>query len=384
MAPKQESQKQGKTVVVPRTASCPHVRDSITERRITALLIVALLPCWIIGCYNVGYQSHVALQAGYEPLADAASRTYHWYGLQNSAHWAAYLFRGFLHWLPRQLVVLAVAGAIATARRVLGRGQVPSRLWVACALLPLLLPPVVPLGPLALATAFAALFSATPELVALGFLFFLFPDPTTVQAPWLPVSGQGASALTLPLVANLPLADGDAWRAAFIGLVPGSFGATSALASGLGCLFLAWTRAVSLRPALGFAAGTAAATALVGTLGAHGNHAVATPAYWHAVVGGWAFGAVFLATNPRASGYSQTAKLGYGLGAGVLVVLLRVLNPGRPEAVPLALLLMNQVAPLLDRVVVSFNVRRRAARRTSSVGAAQTSRAPFARTVSSG
>ena len=152
------------------------------------------------------------------------------------------------------------------------------------------------------------------------------------------------------------------WMDAFLGMVPGSMGETSALACLLGAGILLATRIGAWQTMLGVVAGTALTAIGLNAIGSDTNAMFAMPFWWHMVLGGWAFGMVFMATDPVTSSFSAKAKLGYGLGIGILVVLVRVVNPAYPEGMMLAILFMNLFAPLLDHFVIQANIKRRIAR----------------------
>jgi Na+-transporting NADH:ubiquinone oxidoreductase subunit B len=206
-----------------------------------------------------------------------------------------------------------------------------------------------------------------PALTARAFLFFAYPANMSGDAPWIAADFAGVDSFTgatwLARAAATPGALADAsWWHAFVGLVPGSMGETSALACLLGAGILIATKVGSWRTMTGVAVGTLLMSLLLNAAGSGTNPMFAMPFHWHIVLGGWALGTVYMATDPVSSAYTDLGRWMYGAGIGVMVVLVRVVNPAYPEGMMLAILFMNMFAPLLDYFVVRGNIRRRLAR----------------------
>jgi len=205
-----------------------------------------------------------------------------------------------------------------------------------------------------------------PALVGRAFLYFAYPAQITGDSVWTAVDGfSGATplgALAVTDVATGMDAIDITWMEAFLGTIQGSMGETSALACLLGALLLVWTGIGSWRTMAGVLLGTIAMAGFLNVVGSETNPMFGVPWYWHVVLGGWAFGAVFMATDPVSSAFTNQGKLIYGLLIGVLVVLIRVVNPAYPEGMMLAILFMNMFAPLIDHFFVQANIRRREAR----------------------
>jgi Na+-transporting NADH:ubiquinone oxidoreductase subunit B len=245
-------------------------------------------------------------------------------------------------------------------------------------LIPLILPPTIPLWQVALGTAFGVVFGKeifggvgmnflNPALVTRAFLFFAYPAEISGEAPWIAANFQGVDTFTgatlLAQSAVTPaVLEGADWMAAFLGRIPGSMGETSALACVAGGVFLIVTRVGSWRTIAGVMIGSWAMVMLLNWAGSDTNPMFAVPFHWHLVLGGWAFGAVFMATDPVSSAFTSTGKWVYGAGIGLLAILIRVVNPAYPEGMMLAILFMNMFAPLIDHFVVRANVRRREVR----------------------
>jgi Na+-transporting NADH:ubiquinone oxidoreductase subunit B len=246
------------------------------------------------------------------------------------------------------------------------------------ALLPLTLPPTIPLWMVALGTVFGIVMAKevfggvgmnflNPALTARAFLFFAYPAAMSGDSPWIAAdfSGvdtfSGATLLSQAASSTGALENAD-WWSSFWGVVPGSLGETSAFACLLGAGLLVLSRVGSFRTMGGVAIGTVVMALLFNLIGSTTNPMFAVPWHWHMVLGGWAFGMAFMATDPVSSAFTDRGKWLYGFGIGVLVVMIRVVNPAYPEGMMLAILFMNMFAPLIDHFVVQANIRRRLAR----------------------
>jgi Na+-transporting NADH:ubiquinone oxidoreductase subunit B len=216
-------------------------------------------------------------------------------------------------------------------------------------------------------------------LMGRAFLFFAYPADISGDQPWYAVDGlamgigsidglsgaiylAGAVSGAIDWVLPTMAAGGTAWLDAFYGFIPGSMGETSALACLIGAAVLVVTGIGSWRTMAGVTVGTVAMVLLLNGVGSETNPAFAMPFWWHMVVGGWAFGMVFMATDPVTSAFTKKGKLIYGFGIGLMVVLVRVINPAYPEGMMLAILFMNMFAPFIDHFFVQANIKRRIAR----------------------
>jgi Na+-transporting NADH:ubiquinone oxidoreductase subunit B len=208
-----------------------------------------------------------------------------------------------------------------------------------------------------------------PALTGRAFLFFAYPAQISGDAVWIAANNtDGFSGATWlgKAAAESGALQGVAWFDAFAGFIPGSMGETSALACLLGAGVLIATRVGSWRTMLGVVLGTVAMSFVLNSFGSDTNPMFEVPFWWHMVLGGWAFGAVFMATDPVSSAFTDTGRLLYGIGIGVVVVLIRVVNPAYPEGMMLAILFMNLFAPLFDHFVVQANINRRLARNVAA------------------
>jgi Na+-transporting NADH:ubiquinone oxidoreductase subunit B len=206
-----------------------------------------------------------------------------------------------------------------------------------------------------------------PALVTRAFLFFAYPADISGDAPWiaasfLDVDSFSGATLLAQAAANPGALAGASWTDAFLGWVPGSMGETSALACLLGAGFLVLTRVGSWRTMAGVTLGTFLMAWLLNTAGSETNPMFAVPFHWHIVLGGWALGTVYMATDPVSSSFTDGGRWLYGLGIGIFTLLIRVVNPAYPEGMMLAILFMNMFAPLIDYFALQRNIRRRLAR----------------------
>jgi Na+-transporting NADH:ubiquinone oxidoreductase subunit B len=365
------------------TRAPSHVRDGIDQKRMMMTVVVALIPCILMAMYNVGYQAHHFIAQGAAPLDDWQTQLFSALGFANddpSDH-LANLVHGALYFLPMYVVVMAVGGSVEVAFCVARRHEVTEGFLVTGALVPLVLPPTLPLWQAALGVTFGVVFAKevfggvgmnflNPALTARAFLFFAYPAFMSGDSPWVAANLHGVDGLSgatwlAQAAAGSSAVDYgnmDAWMNSFLGFEPGSMGETSALACLIGAVVLLVTGVGSWRTMVGVLSGTFFMSLTLNAIGSSTNPMFAMPFEWHVVLGGWAFGTVFMATDPVSSAFTEVGKYFYGLGIGVLVVLVRVVNPAYPEGMMLAILFMNMFAPLIDHFVVQANIKRRLAR----------------------
>lgn len=359
-----------------RTSTAPHVRARLSLGRIQAIRLIALAPVLFAAIVNTGYQylSAVSANGGIDAgeWRDQVSQGY--LGLDyGEPGWIDVLAAGLLHVLPVLVVALVVGGvweqAFAWGRQ---RGR-DSGLLVIAVLMTLLMPPAVSMLHLAIGMSFAIVFGKAifggegktflnPAVVGAAVILISFPTALTDHPMWSGITGYaGTPAFALYHASGGEgLADaGIDWWNAFLGNVQGLMGTTSVLAIGLGAVVLLVTRVASWRLVLGQFLGLVAVATLYNVLG-DDDGMTTLPWHWHLVLGGFAFGAVFLATDPASSASTNAGRWVQGLVVGALVVLIRVANPGHPDGVILAVLMGTILAPLIDQVVIWTNVRRRA------------------------
>lgn len=338
---------------VPKTVTKKgsHIRDAIDLKRTMFMVVVALIPAFLFGTWNVGYQHNLSIGV------DADIITNFMYGI-----W----------WVLPLVIVSYVVGLGTEFVFAQMRGhEVNEGYLVSGFLIPLIVPVTTPLWMVALATIFAVIigkevFGGTgmnimnPALLARAFLFFAYPSQMSGDKVWISERADAFSGAT-PLgelmtatdKVNLPsVAD------AFFGFLPGSVGETSTLAILIGAVILLWTGIASWRVMFSVFIGGFAMGFLFNQVS--GNvYMNDVPAYYHLILGGFAFGAVFMATDPVTAAQTNTGKYIYGFLIGVMAVLIRVLNPAYPEGMMLAILLLNVFAPTIDYYVVQANIKRR-------------------------
>ena len=362
------------------TAGPSHVRDGLDLKRMMITVVIALAGCVWMALHNTGYQANLAISRGAAPLATWQTRAMEALGLGFAPDdLASCLVHGGLYYLPILAVTFAVGGLWELLFAVVRRHELNEGFLVTGMLFPLVLPPAIPLWQVALGISFGIvvgkeIFGGTgmnvlnPALVARAFVFFAYPAEMSGDAVWIAAdtSADAVSGATVLATATLGgaaavTADFDWWRA-FVGFVPGSLGETSAAACLAGAALLAGTGVGSWRIMLSVAAGTVAAAAGLNAIGSATNPFFGVSPAWHLVTGGWAFGAVYMATDPVSAPSVPGGHYVYGFLIGALAVLIRVVNPAYPEGMMLAILFMNLFAPLIDHAAIRMNVRRRRAR----------------------
>lgn len=360
------------------TRGAPHVRDAIDLKRVMIYVWIAVMPAAFMGMFNVGLQANTVLASGGVEVYDGLRAGF--LSMMNAGHdptslWDN-LMLGASFWLPIYLVTFIVGGIWEVIFAVVRGHEINEGFFVTSILFSLILPPDIPLWQVALGISFGVVvgkevFGGTgknflnPALVGRAFLFFAYPAQISGNAVWTAVDGySGATPLTLAVDGGVKAieAAGFAWSHAFIGTIPGSIGETSVIAILLGAVMLLYTRIASWRIMLGVFLGMVATSLLFNLAGSDTNPLFAMPWYWHMVLGGFMFGLVFMATDPVSASMTDVGKWVYGALIGLMVVLIRVINPAFPEGMMLAILFGNLFAPVIDWFVVQANIRRRARR----------------------
>ena len=350
---------------VPNTTSKTgvNIHDAIDSKRIMSFVVIALMPALLFGMYNVGYQHFAAAAV---KLGDA--------GILASASFFELFFYGFFAVLPKILVSYIVGLGIEFAWAQWKGEEIQEGFLVSGILIPMIVPVNCPLWILAIAVAFAVIigkeiFGGTgmnifnPALICRAFLFFAYPTKMSGDAVWV------ADEKILGMGYNLPdgftmatplgeIGQGMAPKAELCdmvtGFIPGSIGETSVIAIAIGAVILLVTRIASWKTMLSVFVGGALMAAVFSA-----TKMTAIPWYEHLVLGGFCFGAVFMATDPVTSARTETGKWIYGFIIGVMAIVIRVMNPGYPEGMMLAILLMNMFAPTIDHFVVERNISKR-------------------------
>ena len=335
-----------------------HVRDAVDMKRAMITVVIALIPALLFGMWNIGFQTSIYAEEWPYELGTAAS-------------WWYCLWFGFLRMLPLIVVSYAVGLGIEFMFAQIRHHEVNEGFLVTGLLIPMIVPVTTPLWQLALAVAFAVVLGKevfggsgmnflNPALVARAFLFFSYPKHMSGSSVWVAADLWGSDAVSCatPLgeLAAGSWPSDSAWDL-FIGTVTGSTCETSVLAILLGAVVLLASGIGSWRIMLSVVLGGGAMGVLFNLIGA--NDYMQLPFYYHFLMGGFMFGAVFMATDPVTSAQTNKGKWIYGLLIGAFAVLLRVLNPAYPEGMMLSILLMNCFAPLIDHCVVASNIKRR-------------------------
>ena len=360
-----------------QTSSGPHVRDNMDIKRVMFSVVIALIPCYLFGAYNIGYLN---------ALATDVSRSL----IDN------FIF-GMSYVLP-VLIVTFVSGAICELSfAIIRKHEVNEGFLVTCALIPLTMPPDVPLWQVFIGTAFGIIIGKeifggvgtnifNPALTARAFMYFAFPTKMSGDKIWAvgPDGYTGATALAIPAnptetdIANLSSNgldvtasnllnqstqfDFSLWNM-FWGLIPGSIGETNKLIILIGAAFLIYIGIASWRTMLASVIGLVFTASIFNLLSGYSTNAMLTiTPLEHLLIGSFLFGVVFMATEPVTSAHTEKGKWIYGFMIGVLTVLIRSINPAYPEGVMLAILIMNMFGPLIDYYVVKSNINMRISR----------------------
>lgn len=348
---------------VPNTTSKSGVsiHDAIDSKRIMSIVVIALIPALLFGMYNVGYQNYVAA------------------GTLDGASFGEIFGFGFLAVLPKVLVSYIVGLGIEFAWAQWKHEEIQEGYLVSGILIPLIVPVNCPLWIMVIAIAFAVIFAKeifggtgmnifNVALIARAFLFFSYPSMMTGDSVWVASDSIFGLGNTLPDGATFATPLGEIAQNAAIpysltdmvtGFIPGSIGETSVIAIGIGAVILLVTGIASWKTMLSVFVGGGVVAALFSA-----GDATPIPWYEHLVLGGFAFGAVFMATDPVTSARTETGKWIFGFLIGAMAIIIRVMNPGYPEGMMLAILFMNMFAPLIDFCVVQRNISKRMNRLT--------------------
>lgn len=359
------------------TKSNAHVRDGIDLKRMMITVWLCTFPVIFFGIYNLGLQANTAMASlgmtELDGLRGAIVGALA--GFDANSMWDN-VIHGAAYWLPIYLVVFIVGGFWEVLFAAVRGHEVNEGFFVTSILFSLILPPDVPLWQAAIGISFGVVvgkevFGGTgmnflnPALTGRAFLFFAYPAQMSGDAVWVAVDGfTAATPLGIAALNGVEglAAQGITWMDAFMGQIPGSIGEVSTLAIFIGGGILLWTRIAAWRIVAGVMVGMIAMSLLLNMIGSDTNPLFSMPFYWHLVLGGFAFGMMFMATDPVSASMTNMGKWYFGALIGVMVVLIRVVNPAFPEGMMLAILFANLCAPLIDYFVVEANIKRRVAR----------------------
>ena len=347
------------------TRSGPHIRDSIDTKRIMILVVIALLPLYIFGAINIGFQNSIAID------------------LERS-NWENFWF-GFNKILPIIIVTFASGAFWELLFAVVRKHPVSEGCLVTCALIPLTMPAGIPLWQIAVATTFGIVIGKeifggvgmnifNPALMARVFIFFTYPTKISGDKVWVlgPDGYSGATALSIPaaeinqdalsLLSNFNQFDYSWWNM-FWGWIPGSIGETNKFLIIIGALFLAYIKIVNWRVMIGAIIGLISTALLTNLVAPFSSNSMFTiPPHYHLVMGSFLFGTAFMATEPVTGCHTNQGRWIYGILFGSLTVIIRSINPAYPEGVMLSILFVNAFAALIDWFVIQANIKRRKAR----------------------
>ncbi|MCK4835537.1 MAG: NADH:ubiquinone reductase (Na(+)-transporting) subunit B [Candidatus Aminicenantes bacterium] len=369
------------------TCCPPHIRDVNDFKRIMMMVVYALIPTVIMALYNTGYQANLIFsQLGKVTASGWRIDLLTALGIGfDPANIFANIFHGALYFFPVYAVTMAVGGFWEVVFAVVRKHEIQEGFMVTGLLFPLILPPAIPLWQVAIGISFGIVIGKevfggvgmnilNPVLTARAFLFFAYPLKISGDAVWVAVDGlsmatplaviseRGVSALgKIPgIVQGVELEPvAVTFKDAFLGLIPGSMGETSTLACLIGAFILIVTGIASWRIMVSVLAGMVGLSILFNLIGSGTNPMFSLSPLWHLVLGGFAFGTVFMATDPVSAAVTNKGKYLYGLLIGILVVLIRVLNPAFPEGMMLAILFANVFASIIDRFFINSNIKRR-------------------------
>ena len=358
------------------TTTAPHVRDSLDLKRMMVVVVWALTPCVLMAMWNTGYQANLAMQAmniGSAAGWRGAVLTGLGIGYDPASLWANFI-HGALYFVPLYIVTMVVGGIWEVIFASVRKHEMHEGFLVTGLIFPLTLPPSLPLWQAAVGISFGVvigkeLFGGTgrnflnPALAGRAFLYFAYPAQNSGDSVWTAVDAfSGATPLGALATADVSTgmeAINVTWSQAFLGTMQGSLGETSTLACLIGAVILIVAGVGSWRTMLSMLLGGMAFAGLLNFIGSDTNPMFQMSPMWHLVVGGFAFGLVFMATDPVSSAMTETGKWYYGALIGIMTILIRVINPAYPEGVMLAILLGNVFAPLIDYFVLQSNIKRR-------------------------
>ncbi|PJG59045.1 NADH:ubiquinone reductase (Na(+)-transporting) subunit B [Aeromonas cavernicola] len=367
------------------TRNAAHVRDALDLKRMMIMVWLAVFPAMFWGMYNVGNQAIAAI-AHLGTVAGASSWQYTLATLLGAsldpavAGVGSKMLIGATHFFPIYITVFLVGGFWEVLFAMVRKHEINEGFFVTSILFALIVPPDLPLWQAALGITFGVVmakevFGGTgknflnPALAGRAFLFFAYPGQISGDAVWVAVDGySGATALSQwaqggqTALINGATGQAISWMDAFLGNLPGSIGEVSTLMILLGAAMIVYMRIASWRIIAGVMIGMVATSLMFNVIGSDTNPMFSMPWHWHLVLGGFAFGMAFMATDPVSAAFTNKGKWWYGALIGVMVVLIRVVNPAFPEGMMLAILFANLFAPLFDHFVAQANIKRRIAR----------------------
>ncbi|MBM4207576.1 MAG: NADH:ubiquinone reductase (Na(+)-transporting) subunit B [Gammaproteobacteria bacterium] len=350
-----------------------HIRDGNDLKRTMTFVVIATFFCVLMALYNTGYQANHAMEVMKIDKIDNWRNIFMQLFGFNPSNPLSNIMHGALYFFPIYIVTLAVGGVWEVLFATVRGHEVNEGFLVSSMLYALIMPPSIPLWQVALGISFGIVigkevFGGTgknflnPALTGRAFLYFAYPASMTGESIWVAVDGFTA-ATPLSLASNGGVeaitAANYSWIQSFLGFEPGCLGETSTLACLIGAAFLLYTRIASYRIMGGVFIGMVLTSILFNVIGSDTNPMFSIPWYWHLTMGGFAFGMVYMATDPVSAAMTNTGRWVFGGLVGFMTVLIRVVNPAFPEGIMLAILFSNMFAPTIDYFVMQANIRRR-------------------------
>ena len=374
------------------TQKTTHVRDALDSKRMMIIVWLALFPALFYGMYNVGHQSIQAITS-LDNLQQVIANDWHYalaqavgIDLTSAAGWGSKMALGAIFFLPIYIVAFAVGMFWELLFAIVRGHEVNEGFFVTTILFALIVPPTLPLWQAALGITFGLVVAKevfggvgknfmNPALAGRAFLFFAYPAQISGDLVWTAADGfSGATALSQwaqggeAALKHVATGEPITWMDAFLGNLPGSMGEVSTLALIVGAAIIVFARIASWRIIAGVMIGMAATATMFNIIGSDTNPMFSMPWHWHFVLGGFAIGMFFMATDPVSASFTNKGKWWYGILIGFMAVLVRVVNPAYPEGMMLAILFANLFAPIFDYLVVQGNIKRRKARTAVKTG----------------
>ena len=365
-----------------KTSNPVHVRDGVDIQKIMVIVWLSTFPAMFFGMYNLGAHSLEYL----ESINQLNTGDWHHYLVSlvgyDSSSFISKLWFGACYFMPIYIIVFVVGIGWETLFAVVRKHEINEGAFVSTVLFSLSCPPDLPLWQAALGITFGLvigkeIFGGTgknflnPALTGRAFLYFAYPSQISGDKVWIagladnnivPEGYSGATALGVAAENGMAgINQNFTWMDAFLGYIPGSIGETSIIAIGIGLIILLATKVASWRIVVATMLGMIFMSGILNIVGSDTNPMFAIPWYWHLVIGSFAFGLVFMATEPVSGSGTNTGRWVYGFIIGVTVVLIRVINPAFPEGMMLAILFANLLAPVIDHMVMVSNINRRKA-----------------------
>ncbi|MBN1637811.1 MAG: NADH:ubiquinone reductase (Na(+)-transporting) subunit B, partial [Ignavibacteriales bacterium] len=353
------------------TKSAAHVRDAIDYKRIMTVVVVALIPAVLVALYNTGLQANINISKYGEAVAFGWQPDFMQtlgISFDPSSVFSNFFF-GALYFVPVYIITVAVGGFWEVVFAVVRKHEIHEGFFVTSLLFPMILPPTIPYWQVAVGITFGVVIGKevfggvgmnilNPALTGRAFLFFAYPAQISGDKVWLAVDGI-SQATPLAQLSAATIEKFPTWWDSFIGIIPGSMGETSALACLIGAVILIFSGIGCWRIMLSVVVGALGMSLLFNLIGSSTNPMFNVGPEWHFVLGGFAFGTVFMATDPVSAAVTNKGKYIYGLLIGFLVIMIRVLNPAYPEGMMLAILFGNVFAPIIDKIFINANIKRR-------------------------